>query len=390
MTSATSVPNKSAKPKAKSRSSRASKKDNEYRFQSVRAVQAGRSYFVTACPLRLVPEVLTFAPADLPPDLRAQRLLNKGRIPQIAKYLSANPTSYVLSAITASIDADHRDVQFEERGPLHDGARVGQLVIPVGARILVNDGQHRREAIAAALRLRPELAEESVPLVLFLDAGLVRNQQTFADLNRHAIRPATSLNVLYDHRDPVAKLARRVASEVCPFDGLTELERSSLSNRSSKMFTLSAIHQATLALLRQKPEVVDDQEERLVLEFWGIVGELVRDWGFVSEQHTASDLRRDYVHVHAVALHALGMVGGELMARNPTDWQPRLRRLKGLDWRRDNKLWTGRAIRNGKISKAGPSLVLTANVLRDRVGLELSLTERALEETLPKEDRVAA
>jgi DNA sulfur modification protein DndB len=273
---------------------------------------------------------------------------------------------------------------------LHDGARVGQLVIPAGARILVNDGQHRREAIAAALRLRPELAEESIPLVLFLDAGLVRNQQTFADLNRHAIRPATSLNVLYDHRDPVARLARRVASEVCPFGGLTELERSSLSNRSSKMFTLSAIHQATLALLRQKPEAVDDQEERLVLEFWGIVGELVRDWGFVSEQHTASDLRRDYVHVHAVALHALGIVGGELMARHSTDWQSRLRRLKGLDWRRDNNLWSGRAIRNGKISKAGPSLVLTANVLRDAVGLELGATERALEETLPKEDRVAA
>jgi DNA sulfur modification protein DndB len=389
MTSATSAPSKSRKPRAKSRSSRPSKEGTEYRFQSVRAVQAGRSYFVTACPLRLVPQVLTFAPADLPPGLRAQRLLNKGRIPQIAKYLTANPTSYVLSAITASIDADYREVRFEEQGPLLDGARVGQLVVPAGARILVNDGQHRREAIAAALRLRPELADESIPLVLFLDAGLVRNQQTFADLNRHAIRPATSLNVLYDHRDPVAKLARQVASEVCPFDKLTEFERSSLSNRSSKMFTLSAIHQATVALLRQRPSE-EGKEEELVLEFWAIVGELVRSWGFIGEQSTASDLRRDYVHVHAVALHALGTVGGELMAKHPRGWQSRLRRLKELDWRRDNPLWSGRAIRNGKISKAGPSLVLTANVLRDKVGLELGATEVALEETLSEEDRVAA
>jgi DNA sulfur modification protein DndB len=359
-----------------------------YRFQSVRAVQAGRSYFVTACPLRLVPEVLTFAPSDLPPDLRAQRVLNKGRIPQIAKYLTANPTSYVLSAITASIDAELRDVQFEEHGPLSEGARVGQLVIPFGARILVNDGQHRREAIAAALALRPELSEESVPLVLFLDAGLMRNQQTFADLNRHAIRPATSLNVLYDHRDPVAALARRVASEVCPFDQLTELERSSLSNRSSKMFTLSAIHQATAALLRGCQ--AEPEDEAAVLSFWNIVGELVRGWGFIGEQGTASDLRRDYVHVHAVALHALGTVGGELISVAPDDWAPRLRLLKGLDWRRDNPLWAGRAIRNGKISKSGPSLVLTANVLRVKVGLELGATELAIEETLQKESRVAA
>lgn len=390
MTSVTSVTPKSGKPRAGSRSSRTRKANSEYRFQSVRAVQAGRAYFVTACPLRLVPEVLTFAPADLPPGVRAQRLLNKGRIPGIARYLTDNPTSYVLSAITASIDAEHRDVRFEGEGPLKDGARIGQLVVPTEARILVNDGQHRREAIAAALRVKPELGDESIPLVLFLDAGLVRNQQTFADLNRHAIRPATSLNVLYDHRDPVAALARRVASEVCPFDGLTELERSSLSNRSSNMFTLSAIHQATTALLRQQSGDAEGLDEDLVIEFWAVVGELIRGWGFISDQNTASDLRRDYVHVHAVALHALGTVGGELMASFPSEWQPKLRRLEGLDWRRNNPLWTGRAIRNGKISKAGPSLILTGNVLRERVGLELGATEQALEQTLMEESRVAA
>ena len=299
----------------------------------------------------------------------------------------ANPTSYVLSAITASIDAN---VEFEENGPLQNGARIGQLVIPAKARILVNDGQHRREAIAAALRLKPELSEESIPLVLFLDAGLARNQQTFADLNRHAIRPATSLNVLYDHRDPVAELARRVSSEVCPFQGLTELERSSLSNRSSKMFTLSAIHQATVALLRKRPRELEMDDEKAVLEFWTILGKLICGWGIVGEERTASELRRDYIHVHAVALHALGTVGGELMTRYPRSWQSRLDRLARVNWRRDNPLWNGRAIRNGKISKAGPSLVLTENVLRVRVGLELGATEIAIEETLPEGDRVAA
>lgn len=358
-----------------------------YRFQSVRAVQAGRIYFVTACPLRLVPEILTFASADLPPEVRAQRALNKGRIPRIAKYLTSNPSSYVLSAITASIDAD---VQFKEEGPLQQGARAGELVIPADARIFVNDGQHRREAIAMALRSHPELSDESVPLLLFLDAGLARNQQTFADLNRHAIRPATSLNVLYDHRDPFAQLARRISAEVCPFEGLTELERSSLSNRSSKMFTLSAIHQATVALLGKQSRELEKEDEESALEFWTLLGRLICGWGIVGDERTASELRRDYIHVHAVALHALGTVGGELITQHPSSWQRRLGRLKGLDWRRDNPMWNGRAIRNGRISKAGPSLVLTANVLRVKVGLELGATELAIEETLPKGDRVPA
>lgn len=360
---------------------------DERRFTAIRAVQAGKTYFVTACPLRLVSEILSFDGPDLPAHLRAQRVLNKARVPQIARYLSANPTSYVLSAITASIDADAR---FEPHTSSGNGIRAGDLVVPSKARILVNDGQHRRAAITEALKSRPELAHESVPLVLFLDAGLTRSQQIFADLNRHVIRPSTSLSVLYDHRDWIARLARKVAAEISPFIDLTELERSSLSNRSTKMFTLSAIHQATQALLRHRSrETLGDQDERLVLEFWTVVGELIqKKWGFLRDGMTAADLRRDYIHAHAVALHALGAIGSELVAHDPEGWRARLESLASLDWARANPLWEGRAIRNGRISKSGPSLVLTTNVLRQRVGLELSLTSCALEETLPEERRV--
>lgn len=360
----------------------------ERRFASVRAVQAGRAYFVTACPLRLVADVLSFDGPDLPPELRAQRVLNKGRIPKIAKYLAANPTSYVLSAITASIDSD---VRFDEQGELCDGARLGHLIIPASARILVNDGQHRRAAIARALESNPELGNESIPLVLFLDAGLTRSQQIFADLNRHAIRPTTSLNVLYDQRDTIAKLARDVAMSIAPFAGLTELEKSSLSNRTSSMFTLSAIHQATTALLKLRTEApLDELDHQRVLEFWQIVGGLICQWGLIGDGRTAADLRREYLHVHGVALHALGTVGGELVSKDPADWQSRLKQLHALDWRRSHPQWQGRAIQNDRISKAGHSLILTTNVLRLAVGLELSPTERALEDTLRENSRAAA
>ena len=38
----------------------------ERRFAAVRAVQARRAYFVTACPLALVPEILSFDAPDRP------------------------------------------------------------------------------------------------------------------------------------------------------------------------------------------------------------------------------------------------------------------------------------------------------------------------------------
>ena len=117
------------------------------------------------------------------------------------------------------------------------------------ARFVINDGQHRRAAIEAALHENPDLGDETIAVVFFLDVGLKRCQQMFADLNRHAIRPTPSLGLLYDHRDEGANLAKEVVERVPVFNGLTETERSTISNRSIKLFTLSGIHNATHALL---------------------------------------------------------------------------------------------------------------------------------------------
>ena len=85
---------------------------------------------------------------------------------------------------------------------------VGQLSIPMEAKFVINDGQHRRAAIEAALRENPDLGDETIAVVLFLDVGLKRCQQMFADLNRYAVRPTTSLSILYDHADEDAQMTK--------------------------------------------------------------------------------------------------------------------------------------------------------------------------------------
>ena len=219
----------------------------EYVFPAIRGVQAGREYYVTMCPLRLIPRLFVFDEEELPPEMRAQRSLNKARVPEIARYIVDNPHSYVFSALTASIDAD---VQFEpfdtEGGPAE---RVGTLTIPMSAKFVINDGQHRRAAIQQALTDNPELGDESIAIVMFLDVGLDRCQQMFADLNRYAIRPARSIGVLYDHRDEMSAITRLVVFRSALFSDLTDMETSNLAARSRKLFTLSALYHATKALL---------------------------------------------------------------------------------------------------------------------------------------------
>jgi len=356
-------------------------------FLALRGVQAGREYFVALCPLKLVPRLFAFHDPELPPELRAQRALNTARVPEIARYLVENPSSFVLSALSASVDGD---VIFEE---LHTGggSAFGQLSMPMESRLLINDGQHRRAAIEAALEERPELGNETVPVILFLDAGLTRSQQMFADLNRYAVKPTRSLGILYDRRDPLARLACDIATTVEPFRDHTEMEKTSLSNRARMVFTLSALYQGVTALLgNPKGTEVSADEAATATRYWTTVGELIRTWGFVKPGFTSAELRGAYVHTHAVALHALGIAGAALIARRPAGWEASMKKLASIDWTRSNPLWEGRAVRNGQITKAGPSVTLTANVIKTRLGLGLTEEEARHEKRLGQEVARAA
>lgn len=317
---------------------------------------------------------------EVPPELRAQRSLNISRIPEIAAYIADNPDSYVISALTASVGAKVAFEPFQKVGPW---SNLGMLHIPMEASILINDGQHRRAAIEEALKERPELGQDNVPVLFFIDEGLKRSQQMFADLNKHAIRPSDSISTLYDHRDEASSLARYLAMSVPAFAGTTEMEKSSISHRSTKLFTLSSIKNATKAFLRKgKRQEISTAEQQLALDYWAAVAQHMPDWMPVkSRTVNPSELRQNYVHVHGVALHALGIVGRSLTATEPDGWAKHLKKLKTLDWSRTNTdLWEGRAMQMGKISKARNNVHLTANAIKLHLGMKLSPEDEALEE----------
>src|SRR5262249_43016159 len=92
-------------------------------------------------------------------------------------------------------------------------------------------------------------------------------------------------------------------------------------------------------------------------------------------------LRQQFVHAHGVTLQALGIAGAELLSAQPKNWRVRIKALRKVDWSRANaQAWEGRAIVNGRISKATSSVRLTANHLKEAMGLTLSPTDREVEE----------
>ena len=229
-------------------------------FPAMRGVQARTEFFVIMCPLRYLPRLFLFDEEDVPAEVRAQRGLNRNRLPALVRYILDNREDYVFSALTASVDGPMR---FDAHSPDGHGNRLGVLHLSMDAKFLINDGQHRRAAIEEALKDDPSLGDETIPIVMFRDRGLKRSQQMFADLNRHAVRPAKSLGVLYDHRDDDSGIVRLMVAESELFHTLVEKESSSLSSRSRKLFTLSSLYRGTQSLLNGRLyETAEDAARR--------------------------------------------------------------------------------------------------------------------------------
>ena len=140
--------------------------------------------------------------SDVPAEYRAQRKLNEARIPEICGYILSNRDSYVFSALAASVDGDMKFV------PADSNENAGILEIDMTASFLINDGQHRKAAIEAAIAEDESLKEETISIVLYKDQGLQRSQQMFTDLNKHAVTTSKSLNTLYESKDPVALITK--------------------------------------------------------------------------------------------------------------------------------------------------------------------------------------
>ncbi|ENO88415.1 DNA sulfur modification protein DndB [Thauera linaloolentis] len=344
-------------------------------FPVIRGLQARREYYVAMWSLRMLRQISIFDEDELPPELRAQRTLNKARIPEISGYMLDNPDDYVFSALTVSIDSD---VAFE---PLPGQDKLGLLRVPMDARFIINDGQHRRAAIIEALEQRPELGHETIAVVFFLDIGLERCQQMFADLNRHAIRPSRSLGLLYDHRNDKARLAKLVVMKSDFFRDIVDMEKSSLAKRSRKLFTLSAFHNACADLINGLATGDLTEDANTARTYWEAVAERFPAWRQVLEGRLpASEVREGYIHSHGIALQALGLAGNTLLKNHPKDWKKRLESLQKIDWSRGNtKLWEGRAMIGGRISKVTTNVILTTNVIKKALSVPLDSEQLRVE-----------
>ena len=343
-----------------------------FQVPAMRGRMGTTNYYTATLPFGAITKLFTFDPdkmLELTPENRSQRTLIAKRVPEIAAYV-LDHEDYIFSSITVSVDSD--DVEFL---PVEEGADIGNLVLPLEAKYVINDGQHRVAGISEALRQDPELAKDTISVVVLPDGGLERSQQIFSDLNRTVRKTSKSLDILFDHRLPINRITMACLERVPLFEDRIDKERVSLSVRSPKFATLSGLQQANVQFLgnpsEELPAAQVGELTDLAVDFWTRLTDLVTPWRDILDGDIkAQDARQVYVSSYALSLWALGDAARAAHDHANGHWTAALNGLSDIDWRKTNLDWQGICMADKEVVTRVPTRRATANYIMWKLGLE--------------------
>ncbi len=278
----------------------------------------------------------TQAEFDLVED--AQRRMNIKRIPEIRDYILNYPENWVFSAITAS----YREATFRPFSPDLD---IGNLHFKNFSKFTVNDGQHRCAAIREAIKENPQLRSQTVSVVFFKAETIQRMQQIFTDLNRSAAKVSGSVVVAMGNL-PIERVTVQVVSASPFYSYYTDMERASPTQRSEKLFALSALYQANINFVGKHilPNQLD-RTAKTLNKFWNDLYQSMPVWKKVEDgKITPAEMKEMYICNHAMILRALATVLRVAQREGPGVYDTVLHQIQGLNWRKKDRYWQGKAV----------------------------------------------
>tara|TARA_A200000159_G_scaffold53217_1_gene49218 strand:+ start:780 stop:2468 length:1689 start_codon:yes stop_codon:yes gene_type:complete len=337
-------------------------------------------YYTVMVPFSQLRKIFTYNETELPVELRIQRQLNKARASGIADYIRTRKNDFVLPALTASVS---EYMQFE---PVPGFNNVGHVKIPIDAKLVLNDGQHREAGIFEAIERDKTLGNNMVSIEMFYDQGLERSQQMFADINNNSVKPSKSLSILFDKQNRFNTLVIE-AVKAAGLNHIIEYERASPGKQSAKIWGISGLKKAASVVLGINDKTISDYSDDDILS----MKTLLQSWlnklktaipGFAAlvednQSETVAQAREDLISTHTAFLHVLASVtkvyladfyakrrqylddrgpvsiyeSRKMMGLAKTVYEmpelPTLDKLDGiakLDMRKDSSFWYGRIV----------------------------------------------
>ena len=179
-----------------------------------------------------------------------------------------------------------------------------------------------------------------------------------------------------DHRDEFARFIVKMVNDLDIFHNRTEMEKTTISNRSTRFVTLNGVSEATKYLLKLKTKTVPLESQNLAAEFWNAISKNIPEWNLLMEKKVSPhELRQEFVHSHTNILNALGVMGNVLVTKYPDSWKQKLKGLQKIDWARDSPIWEGKVVIDGRMLKQKAGIKKAADVMLKECGVDTTLDE---------------
>ncbi len=318
--------------------------------------------------------------SDLFRDVLKRTDINQANLTKIERAMRSNELRFGTSAISAITTSK---LQFQQSAR----SQLGTLTIPSDSVIHVVNGLDACCATIRHVSQNNDFANSQVAVRFGIDATR-KVEAHFAALLSVGELGSKAERIQNTRDDPIASVTLHVVSSVKYFAGRIEQVKTTISNRSTKLFTVSSLYEANRELLAVRHEETVPSSSSLCTEFWNAIGECLAEWNGVRDGSLQpASFRATYITSQGLMLRAFATLGRGLIQQRPATWQQSLKRLEKIDFARDNPVWTGRAIINGRVSKSLRAITLTSNYLKLHFGLKLSSEEQAIEQTFLDEIR---
>lgn len=262
---------------------------------------------------------------------RSQRELNRRRATAFAEYVINglnNDTGYIIPPLIGNVDGDIV-VEVSEHFP-----SFGFLSIPMNAKIVLFDGQHREVGIEEVCQMLCNMHTQTVTVELSENLTLEQRQQFFADINGNASKPNAAINLAYDRSNPLSQLVREVVMANETLKNKTDFERTNITGKSAAWVSFKSLCDASARFTR----LTEDSE---LVKVSGDLAKIWEGWCQFSGLSDAGDYpygeySQEWLTFTAVMVNGFGFAVQELLeSMTATELAERLKGMNASANRRE-------------------------------------------------------
>ncbi len=365
------------------------------RLRAIKGHMGSIDYYMTTATFGEIARIVRYKEdaKGWPVELRQQRPLNMTRVRNdMVPYLTGHPDHFYNALVVEHVRPGGIDhvIKFV---PDANDATVGWIQLEASETLEALDGQHRLRSIELAVEESPDLARETIGLVVVPHRTVATSQQLFSDLNRNAKPTPKSLNILFEHREQTALLAKELATRSKYLAGKVNMTGSSLSGKSPYVVTISTLYEAVRIV---EPvisgETFGDKATDLIAFWDSVFGTLPGAEDLLSGDLKPGAMRKKYVYATGLGFEALAEVAKVVRTQYPGKWKAVLAEgLPRVKWSLGDTQWEGVATIAGRVAVARAPRRLTATLIKYLLKLpvdekhlsELKETYTKLKRTLP-------